>query len=100
MTGEFPGECLGILGKACLADALISEVQGDSEIGRRVFPSIVQELAGACARTALVYESLSIVAKALDLCGTEASKEKWRHGMATNTAGTLWSYDCSAMHED
>jgi butyryl-CoA dehydrogenase len=83
VNGEFPGECLGILGEAGLMGAIISEAQGGSGIGRPVFASIAQELAGACASTALVYVSHSIVAKALDLFGNDASKKKWLPGMAT-----------------
>ena len=63
---------------------VISEDQGGSGIGRQVFASIVQELAGACASTALVYVSHSIVAKALELFGSEASKNKWLPGVVTS----------------
>lgn len=83
MNGEFPRECLRALGKAGLMGAIISEAQRDTGIGRLAFASIVQELAGACASTALVYVSHSIVAKALELFGSEASKKKWLSGMAT-----------------
>lgn len=82
-NGEFPRECLRSLGEAGLMGAIIAEAQGGSGIGRSVFASIVQELAGACASTALVYISHSIVAKALELFGSEGSKKKWLPGMAT-----------------
>ena len=52
-------------------------------MGRLVFASIVQEVAGACASTALVYVSHSIVAKAFELFGSEASREKWLPAMVT-----------------
>ncbi len=83
INGEFPSECLRALGGAGLMGAVISEAQGGTGIGRLAFASIVQELARACASTSLVYVSHSIVAKALELSGSEASKEKWLSGMAT-----------------
>lgn len=83
VSGQFPEECLRTLGEAGLMGAVISEAQGGAGIGREVFASIVQELAGACASTALAYVSHSIVAKALELFGSEESKRKWLPGMAT-----------------
>jgi alkylation response protein AidB-like acyl-CoA dehydrogenase len=46
VNGEFPGERLRSLGKAGLTGAIISEAQRGSGIGRPVFASIVEELAG------------------------------------------------------
>jgi len=81
VNGEFPRGCLRSLGDIGLMGAVISEAQGGSGIGRLVFGSLVQEIAGACASTALVYVSHSIVAKALELFGSEVSREKWLPGM-------------------
>ena len=83
INSEFPRECLRNLGETGLMGAVISEAHGGSGIGRQVFASIVQELARGCASTALVYVSHSIVAKALELFGSEASKKRWLPGMAT-----------------
>jgi len=83
ISSEFPKDCLRSLGETGLMGAVISEAQGGTGIGRQVFASIVQEVAGACASTALVYVSHSIVAKALELFGSQASKDKWLSGMAT-----------------
>jgi alkylation response protein AidB-like acyl-CoA dehydrogenase len=82
ISGEFPRDCIRILGEAGLLGAIFSEAQGGSGIGRLVFASVVEDLAGACASTALVYVSHSIVAKALELFGSETSKTKWLPGMA------------------
>lgn len=81
LKGEFPRECLQILGEAGLMGAIISRTLGGAGIGRLAFASIVQELAGACASTALVYVTHSIVAKALELFGSETSKQRWLPGM-------------------
>ncbi|MFZ5866565.1 MAG: acyl-CoA dehydrogenase family protein [Thermodesulfobacteriota bacterium] len=94
VSGEFPRECLRILGEAGLMGAIIPEAQGGSGTGRLVYASIVQELAGACASTALIYVSHSIVAKALELFGSEATRKKWLPGMATGR--TLGAF---AVHE-
>lgn len=83
ISGQFPSECLRTLGEAGLMGAVISEAQGGTGIGRQVFASIVQELARACASTALIYVSHSIVAKAIELFGSEASQRKWLPGIAT-----------------
>lgn len=83
INGEFPRECLRFLGDAGLMGAILSAGEGGAGIGRPAFASIVQVLARACASTALVYLSHSIVAKALELFGNEATKKKWLPGMAT-----------------
>ncbi len=82
ISGEFPRDCLRMLGDAGLMGAIISEEQGGSGIGRPAFASTVQEIAAACASTALVYVSHSIVAKALELFGKDAAKKRWLPGLA------------------
>ena len=48
---------------------------GAQEFDRVRFATVVKEVAKACASTALVYVSHSIVAKAIEYVGSEAIKE-------------------------
>jgi len=48
-----------------------------SEFDRVRFATVVKEIAKACASTALVYVSHSIVEKAIENAGSEAIKKKW-----------------------
>jgi len=48
-----------------------------SEFNRLHFATVVKEIAKACASTALVYVSHSIVEKAIEYAGSEATKKKW-----------------------
>jgi len=48
-----------------------------SEFDRFRFATVVKEVAKACASTALVYVSHSIVEKAIENAGSEAIKKKW-----------------------
>ena len=71
----FPWENIRILGEADFLRLIISEEEGGLGFGRVCFASAVKEIAKACASTALIYVSHSIVAKAIELAGT--NKKKW-----------------------
>ncbi len=73
----FPWENIRILGEAGLLGLGISEDDGGIGFGRTCFASVVKEIAKACASTALVYVSHSIVAKAIELANSAAVKKKW-----------------------
>ncbi|HEA64975.1 MAG TPA: acyl-CoA dehydrogenase family protein [Candidatus Aminicenantes bacterium] len=74
---SFPWENIRTLGEAGFHGIGISGNSGGIGFGRVCFSSVVKELAQACASTALVYVSHSIVAKALELSGSEGVKKKW-----------------------
>lgn len=61
----FPWENIRILGEADFLRLIISEEEGGLGFGRVCFASAVKEIGKACASTALIYVSHSIVAKAV-----------------------------------
>ncbi|MFQ6042165.1 MAG: acyl-CoA dehydrogenase family protein [Candidatus Poribacteria bacterium] len=73
----FPWENMRTLGEADFFELFISEEEGGLGFERVCFASVVKEIAKACASTALVYVSHSIVAKAIELAGSEAAKNRW-----------------------
>ena len=74
---SFPWENIRTLGEAGFHGIGISEDSGGIGLGRVCFSSVVEELAQACASTALIYVSHSIVAKAIEIAGSEVVKKKW-----------------------
>lgn len=74
---SFPWENICELRKAGLFGLGISEKEEDFEFDRVCFATVVKEIAKACASTALVYVSHTIVAKAIEYGGSEAVKKKW-----------------------
>ncbi len=73
----FPWENIRILGEAGFLRLIISEEEGGLGFGRVCFASVVKEIAKACASTALVYVTHSIVTKAIELAGSAPNKKKW-----------------------
>jgi alkylation response protein AidB-like acyl-CoA dehydrogenase len=78
---SFPKENLRALAEAGFMGLIISEEDTGSGAGRDGFASVVTEISKACASTALIYVSHSIVAKAIELFGSPLIKEKWLNGM-------------------
>ena len=76
-SGTFPEETIRVLGEAGLPGLIISEADGGVGEGRSTFAAVVQELAKGCASTALIYTSHSVVAKAIEIAGSDALREKW-----------------------
>jgi butyryl-CoA dehydrogenase len=77
LNRTFPWDGIRALGEAGLLGLVMSEDHGGFGGGRASFASVVGEMSRACASTALVYVSHSIVAKAIELAGGEAVKNKW-----------------------
>jgi len=73
----FPWENIRILDEAGFFRLIISKAKDGFGLGRACFASVTEEVAKACASTALIYVSHSIVAKAIELAGSEAAKKKW-----------------------
>jgi butyryl-CoA dehydrogenase len=73
----FPLDGIRALGEAGILGLVMSEDRGGFGAGRARFASTVKEIARACASTALVYVSHSVVAKAIELSGDEVIKNKW-----------------------
>ncbi len=73
----FPWENIDELRKAGLWGPGISEEEDDFEFNRVCFAALIKEIAKACASTALVSVSHSIVAKAIEYAGSSAVKKKW-----------------------
>jgi alkylation response protein AidB-like acyl-CoA dehydrogenase len=81
LNRTFPWDGIRALGEADLLGLVMSEDHGGFGGGRASFASVVREMSRACASTALVYVSHSIVAKAIELGGGEAVKNEWLPGM-------------------
>ena len=75
--GTFPWEAIRAIGKAELPVLVFSEKEGGLGEGRAIFTSVVQELAKACASTALIYISHVVLAKAIEISGNDGLKKKW-----------------------
>ena len=80
-SGSFPQETVRSLGEAGLPGLIISEAEGGAGEGRTCFASVVQEIAGACASTALIYTSHVVAAKAIEIGGSESMKRQWLPAM-------------------
>lgn len=76
-SGGFPREAIRHIGEAELPGLIISASDGGIGEGRASFAMVVQELARACASTALIYTSHVIAAKAIEVAGSDAMKKKW-----------------------
>lgn len=74
---SFPWENIAQLRKAGLWGTGIDEEGKHFEFDRVCFAALVKEIAKACASTALIYVSHSIVAKAIEHAGSSAMKKKW-----------------------
>ena len=73
----FPWENICTLGEAGFLGLITSEDEGGLGFGRVCFASVVKEIAKACASTALVYVSHSIVAKAIENAGGKEVRKTW-----------------------
>ena len=80
-SGSFPLEAIRSLGEAGLPGLIISEAEGGAGEGRTRFAGVVQEIARACASTALIYTSHVVAAKAIEVAGSESMKKKWLPAM-------------------
>lgn len=76
-TRSFPWENICTLRQAGFHKLITAEDQEGMGYGRVCFASVVKEIAKACASTALVYASHSIVAKAIEYGGSETTKKKF-----------------------
>ena len=76
-SGTFPADSIRVLGEAGLPGLIISEAYGGVGHGRSAFAAVVQELAGSCASTALIYTSHAVVIKAIEIGGSDILKKKW-----------------------
>ena len=74
---SFPWENICELRKAGLFGLGIAEKEEGFEFDRVCFALVVKEIAKACASTALIQVSHSIVTKAIEWSGSEAAKNKW-----------------------
>lgn len=74
---SFPWENIAQLRKSGLWGTGIYEEGEHFEFSRACFAALVKEIAKACASTALIYVSHSIVAKAIEHAGSSAMKKKW-----------------------
>jgi butyryl-CoA dehydrogenase len=74
---SFPWDNICTLRQAGFHKLIIAENEEGMGYGRVCFASVVKEIAKACASTALVYVSNSIVAKAIELAGSETIKKKF-----------------------
>ncbi len=72
----FPWENICALRQAGFHRLITAEEEDGMGYGRVAFASVVKEIAKACASTALIYVSHSIVAKAIELGGSEMIKKK------------------------
>ncbi len=73
----FPWDNMRVIGEAGFNRLIVSENHGGLGSDRASFASVVKEIARACASTALIYVSHSIVEKAVELFGGEDVKGIW-----------------------
>ncbi len=73
----FPWENICALRQAGFHRLINAEDEGGMGYGRAAFASAVTEIAKACASTALIYVSHSIVAKAIEVAGGESIKKRF-----------------------
>ena len=90
---SFPWENINELRKAGLWGAGISEKEEGFEFNRVCFVALVKEIAKACASTALIYVSHTIVAKAIEHTDSSAIKKKWQEMLKEKFLGAV------AVHE-
>jgi len=74
---SFPWDAIRALGEAGLLEVGVSKDWGGVGGGRSDFVSIVEEVAGVCASTALVYVTTAIAAKAVEIHASPAVKKRW-----------------------
>jgi len=74
---SFPWDNMRTIGEAGFNRLIVSENDGGLGFDRASFASVVKEIARACASTALIYVSHSIVEKAVELFGGEDVKRIW-----------------------
>jgi len=73
----FPWDNICALREAGFHRLITSQEEGGMGCGRAAFASTVKEIAKACASTALIYVSHSIVAKAIEVAGGESIKKRF-----------------------
>ena len=73
----FPWDNICALREAGFHRLITAEEEGGMGCGRVTFASTVKEIAKACASTALIYVSHSIVAKAIEVAGGESIKKRF-----------------------
>ena len=69
--GIFPWDAIRAIGEVELPALVLSEKEGGTGQGRIAFAEVVQELAKACASTALVFTSHVVLAKAIEVAGMD-----------------------------
>ncbi len=75
--GIFPWEAIRAIGEVELSALVLSENDGGLGEGRVLFASVVQEIAKACASTALIFTSHVVLIKAIEVAGNDSLKKKW-----------------------
>ena len=75
--GIFPWDAIRAIGEVELPALVLSEKEGGTGQGRIAFAEVVQELAKACASTALVFTSHVVLAKAIEVAGNGHLKGRW-----------------------
>ncbi|MCP4020472.1 MAG: acyl-CoA dehydrogenase, partial [Desulfobacteraceae bacterium] len=93
-TNKFPWDAIRELGKAQLPALVLLEKEKGLGGGRLEFVSIVQEIAKACASTALVFTSHIILLKAIEGAGSDFLKHKWLEDLSKCKSLGAW-----AVHE-
>ncbi|MBA4368079.1 MAG: acyl-CoA dehydrogenase [Desulfobacterium sp.] len=73
----FPWNAIRAIGKAELPALVLSEKKDGIGEGRVSFASVVQEIAKACASTALIFTSHVVFTKAIEVAGNDYLKRKW-----------------------
>ncbi|MCP4671827.1 MAG: hypothetical protein GY857_11040, partial [Desulfobacula sp.] len=73
----FPWKAIRTIGEAELSALVLSEQEGGIGGGRALFASVVQEIAKACASTALIFTSHVVLTKAIEVAGNDSLKKKW-----------------------
>ncbi len=76
-SGAFPRDAIRTLGETGILGMVVDESLGGAGVDRAALASVISEIGGACASTALVVVSHIIAEKAIELTATESTRNVW-----------------------
>ncbi len=85
-NGVFPHEPMQTLGESGILGMVVAENLGGAGASRTTLASVTSELGGACSSTALVVLSHLIAEKAVEVTGTDLTRDKWLSLMVSGQA--------------
>jgi alkylation response protein AidB-like acyl-CoA dehydrogenase len=90
-TESYPGEALELLGQQGLMGLYIPEAHGGTDMGALAFALAVEEIAWACASTALIYLVQYAGGYPIVVAGSEAAKRRYLPRLASGEITAAFS---------